>query len=72
MIVQLKDVSLQVASIIAWGKMPIPATMQTPEYFGLTIWVDGAQEPIIVTYATEEERDKEYDTIGFAVVEAGR
>lgn len=61
--IQLKDLSFSIPHLVAVGKMPIPATMQTPAYYAVSIWLKDLKEPLIITYATEDEREAEYQMI---------
>lgn len=61
--VELKDVSVDIRSIVAFGKITIPATLQTPEAYALTVWLADVREPITATYNEQKERDEQYDLI---------
>lgn len=61
--VELKDVAVDTRSIIAFGKLIIPATLQTPEAFALTIWLVDVAEPITATYGEAKERDEQYELV---------
>lgn len=63
MAVNLKDLSVKGDNLLGAAKMTIPATMSTPIYYGLTIWLEDVKEPIIATYEDEDERDIDYDTV---------
>jgi hypothetical protein len=58
--VELKDVAVDTRSIVAFGKLTIPATLQTPEAFALTVWLADVPEPITATYVDLKERDEQY------------
>jgi hypothetical protein len=58
--VELKDVAVDTRSIVAFGKLTIPATLQTPEAFALTVWLADVREPITATYVEVTERDEQY------------
>lgn len=61
--VELKDVAIDVRSVIAFGKLTIPATLQTPEAYALTVWLADVHEPITATYNDIKERDDQYALI---------
>jgi len=61
--VELKDVAIDSRSVVAFGKITIPATLQTPEAFALTVWLADVREPITATYTVLKERDDQYDLI---------
>jgi hypothetical protein len=61
--VELKDVAVDARSIVAFGKLTISATLQTPEAFALTVWLADVREPITATYADVKERDEQYTLI---------
>lgn len=61
--VELKDVAIDVRSVIAFGKLTIPATLQTPEAFALSVWLADVNEPITATYSDLKERDEQYALI---------
>lgn len=61
--VELKDVSVDIRSIIAFGKLTIPATLQTPEAYALTVWLADVPEPITATYGEAKERNDQYDLV---------
>lgn len=63
MVVDLKDISLKGGNVLGVAKMLIPSTNHTPEYYGITIWLEDTKEPIIATYEDEEERDIEFDKV---------
>lgn len=65
--VELKDVSLDPRFILAYGKMTIPQTMQTPEMYGITVWMADVREPIVITYEDEKERSEQLVLIKTAV-----
>lgn len=65
--VELKDVSFDPRFVLAYGKMTIPQTMQTPEMYGITVWVADIREPIVITYEDEEERNTQVGLIKTAV-----
>lgn len=54
---KLKDVTVRLNSIVAYGGMKIPQTMQTPEFSAISIWLAEGKEPIVATYELETERD---------------
>ena len=68
--IELKDVDIDPYKVIAYGKMPVPATLQTQEMYALSIWLDDVPAPIIITYTDEAERDAEFITVRTAI--AGR
>jgi hypothetical protein len=61
--VELKDVAIDSRSVVAFGKITIPATLQTPEAFALTVWLADVREPITATYNELKERDDQYALI---------
>jgi hypothetical protein len=61
--VELKDVAIDSRSVVAFGKITIPATLQTPEAFALTVWLADVREPITATYNDLKERDEQYALI---------
>jgi hypothetical protein len=61
--VELKDVAIDSRSVVAFGKITIPATLQTPEAFALTVWLADVREPITATYTDLKERDEQYELI---------
>jgi len=61
--VELKDVAVDIRSIVAFGKITIPATLQTPEAYALTVWLADGREPITATYNESKERDEQYELI---------
>jgi hypothetical protein len=65
--VDLKDLSFNPYAVVAYGKGIIPQTMQTPEMPTLTVWLRDVPQPLIITYATEQERDAEFEAIKTAV-----
>jgi hypothetical protein len=65
--VELKDVSIHIGSIIAFGKITIPQTLQTPEAYALTIWLADVPEPITATYTEEAERNAQLQLIVDAI-----
>jgi hypothetical protein len=61
--VELKDVAVDIRSIVAFGKLTIPATLQTPEAYALTVWLADVPEPITATYGEIKERDEQYELL---------
>jgi hypothetical protein len=61
--VELKDVTIDARSIVAYGKVTIPQTMQTPEMYALTIWLADVREPITATYDVVKEREEQFQLI---------
>lgn len=59
----VKDVAFNNNALVAFGKYFIPATMQTPEYAAIILWLSNLKEPIIVTFDAEEDRDQAYDKL---------
>jgi len=55
--IELKDVTLDPRFVLAIGKMTIPQTLQTPEMYGISVWISDVREPIVITYEDEEERN---------------
>ncbi len=66
-LIDLKDLIFDRFDMVAFGKMTIPQTMQTPEMYALSIYLRGFTQPLIVTYEDVKERDKEYDVIKTAI-----
>ena len=66
MFIKLKDVTIRSESIVAFGEMKIPQTMQTPEFFAISVWLAEGKEPIVATYESEEERDADFEIINVA------
>lgn len=65
--IELKDVSFAPTDLVAYGKITIPPTMQTPQMYALSIYLRGFNQPLIVTYEELEARDEEYGIIKQAV-----
>jgi hypothetical protein len=65
----LKDVTIDARAIIAFGKITIPQTLQTPEAYAMSIWVADIKEPIVVTYEKLEERDEQFVLIQKIITE---
>jgi hypothetical protein len=65
--ISLKDVTIDARAIIAFGKITIPQTLQTPEAYAMSIWVADIKEAIVVTYEKLEERDEQFILINKAV-----
>jgi hypothetical protein len=65
--IELKDVSIDPRFVLAFGKMTIPQTMQTPEMYGITIWVSDIKDAIVITYEELEERDSQLAIIKKAI-----
>jgi hypothetical protein len=60
MFINLEETSIKKESIIAIAKSIIPATNFTPEYYTTCVYLEGFSQPLILSYAEEEERDKIY------------
>ena len=60
MFINLEETSIKKESIIAIAKSIIPATNFTPEYYTTCVFLEGFSQPLILSYAEEEERDKIY------------
>ena len=67
--ISLKDVTIDAREIIAFGKITIPQTLQTPEAYSMSIWVADIKEPIVVTYEKLEERDEQFVLIQKIITE---
>ena len=67
--IALKDVTIDARAIIAFGKITIPQTLQTPEAYAMSIWVADIKEPIVVTYEKLEERDTQFVLINKTIAE---
>ena len=65
----LKDVTIDARAIIAFGKITIPQTLQTPEAYAMSIWVADIKELIVVTYEKLEERDEQFVLIQKIITE---
>jgi hypothetical protein len=63
MLVKLQDFVGRLDDIQGFGKTQVSATYNSPEVFVLSIWLRGQGQPVNITYLTEEECDKEYETI---------
>ena len=62
--IELKDLRIEANQIYAFSKGAIPETLRTPTFYTISIWcVDNNKDPITITYASEEERDAEYDIL---------
>lgn len=61
--VELKDVAVDARSVVAFGKLTLPATLQTPETYALSVWLADVREPITATYTEAKERDEQYNLI---------
>lgn len=60
MFINLEETSIKKESIIAIAKSIIPATNFTPEFHTTCVYLEGFSQPLILSYAEEEERDKIY------------
>lgn len=61
MFINLEETLIKKESIIAIAKSIIPATNFTPEYYTTCVYLEGFSQPLILSYAEEEEeRDKIY------------
>ena len=60
---KLKDVTVRADAVVAYGGVTIPGTLQTPEFFAISIWIANAKEPIVATYISEEERNVDLEII---------
>lgn len=67
MVLELKDISLDPYCVVAYNRYTISGTLQTPEIPAITVWLSGIHEPIIATYASEDERNKDYESLKEAV-----
>jgi hypothetical protein len=67
--ISLKDVTIDARAIIAFGKITIPQTLQTPEAYAMSIWVADIKEAIVVTYEKLEERDAQFVLIQKTIAE---
>ncbi len=67
--IALKDVTIDARAIIAFGKITIPQTLQTPEAYAMSIWVSDIKDPIVVTYDKLEERDSQFVLINKTITE---
>jgi hypothetical protein len=65
--INLKDVSVKPCAIVAYGKMTLPETLQTPQFYAISLWLKDVKEPIVVTYVDVAERDAELDLIDEAL-----
>ena len=63
MFVDLIDSKVRIDSIVAVAKSLIPATNFTPEYYTICIYLQGVSQPLIISYATETERDDAYNAL---------
>jgi len=55
--VQLKDVTVAVDSIVAFGQ----GVYEEEKLYILSIWLEGVSNPIVSLYETAEERDNNYN-----------
>jgi hypothetical protein len=62
-LVALKDLTIDTAAVVAVGRFIIPATLQTVKMYGISIYAMNVQEPLVITYDTEDERNAEYATL---------
>jgi hypothetical protein len=67
--IALKDVTIDARAIIAFGKITIPQTLQTPEAYAMSVWVSDIKEPIILTYEKLEERDAQFVLINKTIAD---
>lgn len=58
MYIHLKDSTIKIDKVVALTKTVLPATMQTPEYYVLVVYIEGVEQPLVHTYETVEERDE--------------
>lgn len=59
----MKDIIFNLNNLVAYAKITIPETMQTPVYYAISLFLSNVHDPIMLTYNTIEERDKEYSHI---------
>lgn len=67
MFIKLKDVSIRLDAVTAYGKVTIPQTLQTQELYSIYIWLNGTETPLVATYESVDERDSDYETISHAI-----
>jgi hypothetical protein len=67
--IKLKDFSCSPYALVAYGRVPIPATMQTPPYYAISLFLKDVHEPVLITYETQEERDTDYAIVEKSVDE---
>ena len=56
MFIVLKDSTIRVSEVVAVTKSTILATLNTPEYYAMNIYLKNIPQPIVHIYTDEEER----------------
>ena len=69
MYLHLKESTFKLDKVVAITKLTLPATMQTPEYYVVTVCLEGVEQPLIHTYESLEERDEVFSEIREALDE---
>lgn len=69
MYLHLKESTFKLNKVVAITKLSLPATMQTPEYYVVAVYLDGVDQPLIHTYESVEERDEVFSEIREALDE---
>lgn len=68
-IVELKEGFFVVATINGVLKYTQPQTLQTPDVPCLLIYFTEREQPIVIAYETEEERDEELNKVKQAILD---
>lgn len=63
MYLHLKESTFNLSKVIAMTKTVIPATVHTPEYYAMVIYLEGVTQPIVHTYEQEQERDEIFESV---------
>lgn len=63
MFIVLKDSTIRVSEIVAVTKSTILATLNTPEYYAMNIYLKNIPQPIVHIYTDEEERQETYTLV---------
>lgn len=69
MYLHLRESTFRIDKVVAITKLTLPATMQTPEYYVVAVYLDGVDQPLIHTYESLEERDEVFSEIREALDE---
>lgn len=63
MFIVLKDSTIRVSEIVAVTKSTILATLNTPEYYAMNVYLKNIPQPIVHVYTDEEERQETYTLV---------
>ena len=63
MYLHLKESTFKLDKIIAVTKTVIPATVHTPVYYAMVVYLEGVTQPLVHTYEQEQERDEIFDDV---------